>query len=145
MRTLLIALALIVAAAPVFADPLPSWNDTATKARILEFVAGVTDPGSDDYVPPEARIAVFDNDGTLWAEQPLYFQVFFALDALRNRAAADPSILTSDTLRAAVAGDMDTVKAAGTAGLAEIVAASHADMTVAGFQEKSYDRKLVTA
>ena len=98
------ALAFALAAAPLLADPLPSWNDTPARAAIVAFVDSVTDPAADTYVPPADRIAVFDNDGTLWAEQPVYFQFFFALDRLKAMAAADPSILTSDTLKAAAAG-----------------------------------------
>ncbi|MGI9366029.1 MAG: haloacid dehalogenase-like hydrolase, partial [Rhizobiaceae bacterium] len=84
----------------VAADPLPSWNDTQSKAAIVSFVEGVTDPESNNYVTPGDRIAVFDNDGTLWAEQPVYFQLIFAVDRVRELARADPSILTSDTLKA---------------------------------------------
>lgn len=134
MRPILAAPALIATATPLWADPLPSWNDTATKAAIIAFVESVTDETSPDHVAPEARIAVFDNDGTLWAEQPMYFQLSYALDELRDMAEADPSVLTSDTLRAGAAGDMKTVLAGGTGGLAEIVAASHTDRTVAAFQ-----------
>ena len=133
MRSTLTALALIVLAAPVLADPLPSWNDTGSKAAILGFVDAVTDPASPDYVPEAERIAVFDNDGTLWGEQPVYFQFFYALDRLRERAAADPSILTSDNLRAAAEGDLATVMAGGTAALAEVLIVSHADLSAAEF------------
>lgn len=125
----------ILAAAPLSADPLPSWNDTAAKSAIVAFVTGVTDPSSDSYVTPAQRIAVFDNDGTLWSEQPVYFQFLFAIDRLRDLSAADPSILTSDTLRAAAAGDIATVLAGGEAALLEIVTASHSGLTVDAFQE----------
>jgi phosphoserine phosphatase len=134
MRPTLTALALVSLAAPAVADPLPSWNDTDTKAAILGFVDAVTDPASPDYVPEAERIAVFDNDGTLWAEQPVYFQLFYALDRLREKAAADPAILTSDALRAAAAGDLETVMAGGTPALVEVVMASHADITAADFE-----------
>jgi len=93
------------------ADPLPSWNDSTSKTAIIEFVEAVTDPVSGDYVPERDRIAVFDNDGTLWSEQPAYFQVLYALDILKQKAEADPSILTSDVLKAAVAGDMEAMMA----------------------------------
>lgn len=112
-------------AMPALADPLPSWNATQTKTRIIDFVESVTDPEADTYVTPADRIAVFDNDGTLWAEQPLYFQALYALDILREKAADDPSILTSDVLVAANAGDMDTVMAAGLEGLLEVLNVSH--------------------
>ncbi len=115
------------------ADPLPSWNDTEAKTRIIGFVEEVTDPASADYVTPSDRIAVFDNDGTLWAEQPVYFQFLFALDRLKEMAEADPTVLTSDVLKAAAAGDLDTVSAAGTEGLLEIVAVTHSGLSVADF------------
>lgn len=134
MRQTITALALITLAGPALADPLPSWNDTETKAAILDFVDAVTDPASPDYVPEADRIAVFDNDGTLWAEQPVYFQLLYALDRLRENAEADPSILTSDALRAAAAGDLGAVMAGGMPALAEVVMASHADITAADFE-----------
>jgi phosphoserine phosphatase len=134
-----VALCLIGLASQLQADPLPSWNNTATKDAIIDFVEAVTDPASEDYLVPSARIAVFDNDGTLWAEQPVYFQFLFALEQLGARAAADPSILTTDTLRAAAAGDMKTLMAGGTAALAEVVMATHTDMTVVDFQTEVTD------
>lgn len=123
-----------VLAQPLLADPLPSWNDGATKDMILDFVERVTDPDSPDYVPEEERVAVFDNDGTLWAEQPAYFQLMYALDRLREKAAADPSILTSDAMRAAAEGDLGPALAAGAPALLEIVMASHADITAEAFE-----------
>jgi phosphoserine phosphatase len=121
-------------AAPLAADPLPSWADTDAKTRIVDFVEGVTDPASPDYVTPSARIAVFDNDGTLWAEQPVYFQLLYAIDRLREAAEADPSILTSDVLTAAAEGDMEGMMAGGAEGLLEVLAVSHAGVTVEEFQ-----------
>jgi phosphoglycolate phosphatase-like HAD superfamily hydrolase len=135
MRALCIIAALgLAVAAPGLADPLPSWNDTAAKARIVAFVDSVTDPGSPDYVTPAARVAVFDNDGNLWAEQPVYFQLVYALDRLREKAAADPSILTSDALRAAAEGDLEGTLAGGIEGLMEVLAVSHSGMSVEAFQ-----------
>ncbi|AVO39071.1 HAD family hydrolase [Pukyongiella litopenaei] len=129
--------AALLAAGPCLADPLPSWNDGASKSAIIAFVESVTDPASPDYVTPADRIATFDNDGTLWAEQPLYFQFLFAFDRLRKLAAEDESILTSDVLRAANAGDLETVAAAGEAGLLEIQSVTHAGMTVDEFLAES--------
>ncbi|MFV0515449.1 MAG: HAD family hydrolase [Jhaorihella sp.] len=120
--------------AVALADPLPSWNDGDSKARIRAFVDDVTDPASDSYVPPEARIAVFDNDGTLWAEQPAYFQLIFAFDDVARRGKDDPSVLTSDALRAAAAGDYQTALAGGNSALAEILALSHSGLSVEQFQ-----------
>lgn len=126
--------ALALFTAPALADPLPSWNDTESKARIITFVESVTDPSGETYVTPGDRIAVFDNDGTLWGEQPLYFQLLFALDRLRELAADDPSILSSDVLKAANDGDMEAVAAAGKEGLLEIIMVSHAAVSVDAFQ-----------
>lgn len=142
VRRIVTALAVAaVIASPVgaAADGLPSWHNGDAKARIVDFVESVTDPDSADYLTPGARIAVFDNDGTLWAEQPVYFQLLFAVDALKTRAAADPSILTSDTLRAAAAGDLKTALAGGEEGLLEIVEASHSGMDVETFQAEVRD------
>lgn len=138
IRTLLMT-AFILRAGIALADPLPSWTETATKDTIINFVEAVTTPGSADFIPEAERIAVFDNDGTLWAEQPMYFQLYFALDALRSRAEADPTILVSETLKAAVAGDLKTVAAGGKSALGEIVAASHAEMTAEAFEASVKD------
>ncbi|MGH6921976.1 MAG: HAD family hydrolase [Geminicoccaceae bacterium] len=120
------------------ADPLPSWNDTEAKTAIIEFVEGVTDPGSERFVPEADRIAVFDNDGTLWSEQPIYFQALYALDVLREKADADPSILTSDVLKAAAEGDMQGMMAGGTEGLVEIINVSHSGITVEDFKADAH-------
>ncbi|MEM1073739.1 MAG: HAD family hydrolase [Pseudomonadota bacterium] len=135
MRLLTCAAAACACAFPVLSDPLPSWTDTATKTTILNFVDEVTDPASDNYVTQADRIAVFDNDGTLWAEQPMYFQLIYAMDRLRDKAAQDSAVLSSDVLKAAAMGDLETVAAGGTDALIEILAVSHAGMTVADFQD----------
>lgn len=122
-------------ASVVWADPLPSWNDTDAKDRIMEFVASITDPDAETYVTPADRVAVFDNDGTLWAEQPVYFQLYYAMDRIARMADADPSILTSDVLRAAADGDIQGTMAAGEEGLLEVVGVSHAGMSVEAFQD----------
>jgi phosphoglycolate phosphatase-like HAD superfamily hydrolase len=121
------------------ADPLPSWNDTDAKMAIIEFVEGVTDPNSERFVPEDNRIAVFDNDGTLWSEQPLYFQALYALDVLRDKADADPSILTSDVLRAAAEGEMQGMMAGGMEGLVESVNISHSGITVEDFKADAHE------
>ncbi|MEM6889902.1 MAG: HAD family hydrolase [Pseudomonadota bacterium] len=122
------------AASGIAADPLPSWAETENKRRIIEFVDRVTDPRSTDYVTPSRRIATFDNDGTLWAEQPVYFQLVYAIDRLLEKASADPSILSTDALRAAAAGDMEGMLASGVDGLKEVLAVSHAGVTIEEFQ-----------
>lgn len=134
MKHFLLLPVLVLTIGAAHADPLPSWNDTSTKDAIIAFVEAVSDPASDDYIPPARRIAVFDNDGTLWAEQPVYFQLFYALHSLRERAKADPSILSTDVLRAAAKGDLKTVAAGGMGALKEVLAASHADITVEAFE-----------
>ncbi|MEQ3726340.1 MAG: HAD family hydrolase [Tateyamaria sp.] len=135
MRSLILAAALTLLACASWADPLPSWADTETKTAIISFVERVTDPASPDYVTPADRIATFDNDGTLWAEQPVYFQLIYALDRLKEKAEADPSVLTSDTLKAAAEGDLETVAAGGTEALLEVLAVSHSGMSVEAFQD----------
>lgn len=119
------------------ADGLPSWNKGAAKSRITAFVETVTDPDGPQYVPENRRIAVFDNDGTLWSEKPFYFQFLFALDSLAARAKADPSILTSDVLKAAANGDLKGALAKGEEGLLEIVNVSHSGMDVETFQAQA--------
>jgi phosphoserine phosphatase len=123
--------ALAAAAQP--ADPLPSWNDTASKARIVAFVQAVSEPGGKDFVAPADRIAVFDNDGTLWSEQPMYFQLAFALDRVRAMAATKPEWKTKQPFKAVIDGDMKAVAAAGEKGVLELVAASHAGLTTDEF------------
>ncbi|MEE4188190.1 MAG: HAD family hydrolase [Roseobacter sp.] len=139
MRAIVLAAVTCLVSFPSLADPLPSWAETETKAAIIAFVESVTDPASPDYVTPADRIATFDNDGNLWAEQPVYFQLIYALDRLREKADADPSILTTDTLKAAVAGDLGTVAAGGVEALLEVLAVSHAGMTVEAFQDDVRD------
>ena len=135
MHRFIISAAVCLAAAPALSDPLPSWAATETKSAIIAFVDAVTDPASPDYVTPADRIATFDNDGNLWAEQPVYFQFIYALDRLKEKAEADPSILSSDVLKAAAAGDIETVAAGGVEALLEVVAVSHAGMSVEDFQD----------
>lgn len=135
MRSLIITLGTMAAlATPVVADPLPSWADTATKSAIIDFVERVTDPTSADYVTPEDRIATFDNDGNLWAEQPVYFQLIYALDRVKERAGEDPSILSTDALKAAAEGDIEALAAGGLDALLEVLAVSHAEISVEDFQ-----------
>jgi phosphoserine phosphatase len=137
MHTVLV-LGLCATAWSALADPLPSWNDTEAKAAIVEFVEGVTDPSSDSFVPEDDRIAVFDNDGTLWSEQPLYFQMLYAFDVVREKAKADPSILDSDALAAAAEGDLEAVLAGGMEGLVEVINVSHSGITVEDFKADAH-------
>jgi len=118
------------------AEPLPSWNDGPVKKTILEFVAAVTDKNSKGYVEPAGRIAVFDNDGTLWVEYPMYTQVLFAFDRVKKLAPQHPEWKTSQPFKALLAGDMKTVGASGMKGLMEIVIATHSGMTAVEFEQE---------
>ncbi len=111
------------------ADALPGWNEGPAKARIVGFVQSVTDPASKSYVPPAERIAVFDNDGTLWSEQPMYFQLAFALDRVKVMAPRHPEWKTQEPFKSVLAGDMAGVAAAGEHGLLQMIAATHAGTT----------------
>ncbi|MEM7120300.1 MAG: HAD family hydrolase [Pseudomonadota bacterium] len=134
-----VLVALLCFAPSAMADPLPSWNSSETKQQIIGFVETVSDPSHVDFVPADQRVAVFDNDGTLWSEQPLYFQLVFAMDRLGELAKEDPSILTSDVLRAAAAGDVEGVMAGGKEGLLEVVDASHSGLSTEAFQSAVAD------
>jgi phosphoserine phosphatase len=109
--------------------PLASWNDGAAKSAILDFVARVTKEGGKDYVPPAERIATFDNDGTLWTEQPLQVQVFFLADRIKQLAAKDPSIVGRQPFKAFVEHDFKTLLSLGKQGIAELFFATHAGMS----------------
>ncbi len=124
-------------------DPLPSWNDSPPKQAILEFVAAVTEKGGKDYAEPAERIAVFDNDGTLWVEYPMYTQVLFAFDRVKKLAPQHPEWKTKQPFKALLEGDMKTVGASGMKGLMEIVMATHSGMTAAEF-EKTVTNWLAT-
>jgi len=110
-------------------DPLPSWNDGAVKQSILNFVAAVTREGSPDFVPPDERIATFDNDGTLWVEQPMYVQLAFALDRVKVLAPLHPEWKDTQPFKAVLEGDMKTLAESGVRGLLELAAPTHAGMT----------------
>lgn len=122
----------IIAAAE---DPLPSWNETPTKSAILGFVAKVTTPGSADFVPPPERIAVFDNDGTLWSEQPMYFQAFFLFDRIRALAPQHPEWNDKEPFASVIKGDLKSALAGGEKALLEMAMATHAGITTAEFEQ----------
>ena len=138
LQGLAVAAAALWSVAAVAAD-LPSWNDGAAKAAIVDFVTGVTTEGGADFVPVEQRVAVFDNDGTLWSEQPIYFQFLFALDKAKRLAAADPAWASTPALKAAASGDMKAIMAGGDKALLEIVGATHSGMTVEAFTAEVAD------
>ncbi len=115
------------------ADPLSSWNDGPSKQAIIEFVAQVSTPGGPNYVPPSQRIAVFDNDGTLWAEQPLYFQVMFALDRIKALAPEHPEWENTEPFNSALEDDLPAVLSGGEHALLELMMATHAGTTASEF------------
>lgn len=120
-------------------DPLPSWNAGPTKQRLMEFICRTTTPGCPEYVQPSERIATFDNDGTLWVEHPMYTQVVFALDRVKALAPQHPEWKEKQPFKAVLEGDMKTLAAAGEKGLFEIIAATHADMSVPEFEKIAGD------
>lgn len=126
--------ALALSTVSALCSPLASWNDGAAKSAVESFVQRVTDPGSKDFVPPEQRVAVFDNDGTLWVEQPMYTQLAFALARIKELAPQHPEWQSNPVLKAAIDGDMKTLAASGEKGLLELVMATHAGMSPGEFQ-----------
>jgi len=127
----------VAAAAPSadVASDLGSWKDGTARTAILEFVAKVTNPRSPDFVPESERIAVFDNDGTLWSEQPIYVQVAFALDRVKALAPEHPEWRGTEPFEAALTGDMKGLASAGNEGLLKLIMATHAGMTTDQFRE----------
>jgi hypothetical protein len=124
-----------IIAVMVMTDRLLSWNDGAAKAAILDFVTRVTKEGGPDFVPPAERIATFDNDGTLWCEQPMQVQVFFAQRRLRALAEKDPSMKERQPFKAFLEHDIETIHAMGKKGAFEVAFTTHAGMT-----EEEFDR-----
>lgn len=114
-------------------EPLASWNEGPSKAAIVDFVTRVTRQGGPDFVAPAERIAVFDNDGTLWAEHPMYFQLAFALDRVKAMAPLHPEWKDKQPFKAVLEGDMKTLAESGERGMAELVMVTHAGMTTEEF------------
>ena len=132
----LVVVALAVAASTVHAqDSLSSWNDSAAKKSVMEFVAKVTKEGSPDFVPPAERIATFDNDGTLWAEQPMYFQLLFALHRVGVLAPQHPEWKNKEPFTSLLKGDVKGALAGGEPAIGQIVMATHAGMTTEEFNK----------
>lgn len=128
------ALAFATAASQA-ADPLPSWNDGPVKQSIITFVEKVTKSGSPDFVPVPERVATFDNDGTLWCEQPVPVQLYFALDRVRALAPQHPEWSTKEPFASLLKGDLKTALAGGDHALLEVVMATHAGMTTVEFEQ----------
>ncbi|MBY5362323.1 haloacid dehalogenase-like hydrolase [Rhizobium leguminosarum] len=130
-----IAALFLTASAYAQSDPLPSWNDTGPKQAIVSFVERVSKQGSTDFVPEPERIAVFDNDGTLWVEHPMYTQLAFALDRVKTLAPQHPEWKNVQPFKAVLDGDMKTLAASGEKGLLELIMVTHAGMTTEDFQK----------
>lgn len=139
-RTTIAVATLVVLTAADFAstqqatDPLPSWNDGAARRRIVEFVTKVTRPGSPEFVPVAERIAVFDNDGTLWNEQPMYVQLAFALDRVKAVASQHPEWKDRKLYKAALERDLKTISEIGLPGILELGIATHTGLTTEEFE-----------
>ena len=127
-------LCLCLQVATATTDPLPSWTAGESRQAIVDFVRQVTTPDSADFVAPDERIAVFDNDGTLWSEKPAYFQLLFAIDRIRQLAPQHPEWKTTQPFKAVLDNDMDALADSGEKGLLQLVMASHAGMTTTEFE-----------
>lgn len=136
LASLFLAPALLLAQA---ADPLPSWNEGKPKQAILDFVGRATREGGPDFVPVTERIAVFDNDGTLWSEQPVYFQFAFALDRIRELARANPALAGQEPYKAILSGDKAALAGLGEKGLLQVMALTHTGMTTEEFGQMVRD------
>jgi len=126
---------LAIASLATAADPLPSWNEVKAKQSIFDFVQRVTTPGSRDFVPEPERVAVFDNDGTLWVEQPMYPQLFFALDRVKELAPQHPEWKDKEPFASLLRGDVKTALKGGHKAILEIIMATHAGMTTNEFEK----------
>jgi phosphoserine phosphatase len=144
MKPIVALLALFASVGVHAADPLPSWNDTVPKRAIVAFVEKVTKEGAADFVSVAERIATFDNDGTLWSEQPMYFQAFFVFDQIKRMAPQHPEWKDKEPFASVLKGDMKTALAGGEKALVEMLAATHSGMTTEEF-EKSVTDWLSTA
>jgi hypothetical protein len=119
---------------PEISDPLPSWNEGTVKSAIVEFVEDVTDNNSPNFVEIPDRIAVFDNDGNLWSEKPVYFQFLFAIDRIRTMASEHPEWKTKQPFKTVLEGDLETLGSYGEKGMLELLMATHAGMTTEEFE-----------
>jgi phosphoglycolate phosphatase-like HAD superfamily hydrolase len=133
------AVGMSIVSAVAAADPLPAWRDGKAKQAIVRFVEEVTQKGGTAFIPPAERIAVFDNDGTLWVEQPMYVQLAFALDRIKALAPAHPEWKDKQPFKAAIEGDLRTVAAGGEHALLELLMATHAGMTTDEFAQTVED------
>ena len=133
MRTVLVGLLLLVSTFMSAQELLPSWNEGKSKRDVIAYVESVTDKKSNDFIPLQDRIAVFDNDGTLWSEQPLYFQLFFAIDRVKALAPEHPEWKTTEPFKYILEGDMESLAKIGKKGLIALLAATHTGMSQEAF------------
>jgi hypothetical protein len=120
-------------------EPLPSWNDAPSKQAILSFVEETTHSDSETFIPENERIVVFDNDGTLWSEQPVYFQFMFALDRIKQLAPEHPEWYDDTLFQAAINSDMEVIMKSGVHGLLTLTMVSHAGMSTSEFEQTVKD------
>jgi phosphoserine phosphatase len=131
----LLALLLMIFSSAKKSDPLPSWKDDGAKRAIIAFVESITNPASKSYVPKQDRIAVFDNDGTLWAEQPMYFQLFFVLDRIKALSPQHPEWKQMEPFASLLNGDVKAALSSGEHAVAELIMATHAGLTTEEFEK----------
>ena len=134
-RLLFTCLCLLSSTALALADPLPSWRDGPSRTAITTFVESVTDENSPDFVPEAQRIATFDNDGTLWSEQPLYFQAIFAIDRVKALASSHPEWKTEEPFASILKGDLQGALSGGESAVISMIMATHANMTTDEFAD----------
>jgi phosphoglycolate phosphatase-like HAD superfamily hydrolase len=132
---MMLAFWLAISSLAIAADPLPSWKEGGAKRSIFAFVQRVTAPGSKDFVPEPERVAVFDNDGTLWAEQPFYFQLVFALNRVKALAPKQSEWKEKEPFKSVLVGDLKNVLASGEHALMELIMATHAGTTTEEFEQ----------
>ena len=132
-RLIVVAVLCLLPVGPAAADPLPSWKEDVSKAAILDFVAAVTTEGGPEFVPMAERVAVFDNDGTLWVEQPYYAQIQFALDRVHSLAPEHPEWKSTQPFKAVLENDTGALLATGEQGLLDLIMVTHAGSTTDEF------------
>jgi phosphoserine phosphatase len=135
MKKYLIGFLVCISFGALAQAPLPSWNEGPSKQAVIRFIEITTTPGSPDFVPLAQRIAVFDNDGTLWSEQPLYVQLAFTFDRVKELAAQHPEWKTVQPFKAVLENDLKAVLATGHEGLFKLIAATHAGLTTEQFRD----------
>lgn len=128
-------LGLVTGSVAMASDVLPHWHESNSNTQIVDFVTRVTDPASPDFVPVSDRVAVFDNDGTLWSEQPIYGQLAFLIDQIKAQAPDHPEWQTTQPFKAVLEGDLATLKHGGKESLLTLLAATHSGMTSEAFRE----------